>query len=67
MVSAYLIKSIYLFFSWWKSNFILKINNEISGKLLKNIFTVPILIFLIKILQSSFEIFIQKVDILTKQ
>ena len=33
----------------------------------KNIFTVPILIFLIKTLQSLFEIFIQKVDILTKQ
>tara|TARA_Y100000768_G_scaffold113266_1_gene83451 strand:- start:6915 stop:8690 length:1776 start_codon:yes stop_codon:yes gene_type:complete len=36
IVAAYLIKSIYLiFFSWWKSNFILRINNEISGRLFK--------------------------------
>ena len=36
IISAYLVKSIYLiFFSWWKSNFILKINNEISGRLYK--------------------------------
>ncbi len=36
MITAYLVKSIYLiFFSWWKSKFILRINNEISGKLFK--------------------------------
>ncbi len=36
MVTAYLLKSVYLiFFSWWKSNFILRINNEISGRLFK--------------------------------
>ena len=34
IISMYLIKSFYLiFFSWWKSNFILKINNNISGRL----------------------------------
>ena len=46
IISAYLIKSIYLiFFSWWKSNFILKINNEISGRLFKKYIYSPYTFF----------------------
>ena len=34
IISVYMVKSFYLiFFSWWKSNFILKINNYISNNL----------------------------------
>ena len=36
IISVYMVKSFYLiFFSWWKSNFILKINNYISNNLFK--------------------------------
>lgn len=36
IITAYTVKSLYLiFFSWWKSNFVLKINNYISNKLFK--------------------------------
>ena len=53
MVTAYLVKSIYLiFFSWWKSNFILRINNEISGRLFKKYIYSSYTFFLIKILQN---------------
>ena len=46
IISTYLIKSIYLiFFSWWKSNFILKINNEISGRLFKKYIYSPYTFF----------------------
>ena len=46
IIASYLIKSIYLiFFSWWKSNFILKINNEISGRLFKKYIYSPYTFF----------------------
>jgi ATP-binding cassette, subfamily B, bacterial PglK len=49
IISTYLIKSIYLiFFSWWKSNFILKINNEISGRLFKKYIYSPYTFFFSK-------------------
>ena len=36
IILMYLLKSFFLiFFSWWKSNFILKINNNISQRLFK--------------------------------
>tara|TARA_B100001057_G_C22857785_1_gene953359 strand:- start:2264 stop:4033 length:1770 start_codon:yes stop_codon:yes gene_type:complete len=49
IIFTYLVKSIYLIiFSWWKSNFILKINNEISGRLFKKYIYSPYTFFFSK-------------------
>tara|TARA_B100001057_G_scaffold310659_1_gene310749 strand:- start:6833 stop:8605 length:1773 start_codon:yes stop_codon:yes gene_type:complete len=49
IILTYLIKSAYLiFFSWWKSNFIMKINNDISGRLFKKYIYSPYTFFFSK-------------------
>ena len=57
VVSIYIIKSFYMiFFSYWKSYFIVRMNNDISKRLFKKYIFSPYSYFFEKILQNFLEI-----------